>query len=280
MTTYAMINEVLVPANDAVLHVSDLSIQRGYGVFDFFKVISGKPCFLQEHLRRLYHSASQMHLDAGISIENMEERVHRLVQANGLAESGVRITLTGGYSPDGFTPASPNMIITELPLVLPRALDEKGITLMSYNYQRPLAEIKTIDYQVAIWLQPQLRSKQANDILYHQDGWVRECPRSNIFIVTRDQELLTPSDKVLKGITRQQVLDLARGLGNVRERAVSLQELLAAEEVFITSTTKHLLPVTNVDGQVIGNGQPGPLTRQLFERFQQRVFPTANGPIA
>ncbi|MGO8055712.1 aminotransferase class IV, partial [Rhizobium leguminosarum] len=95
---------------------------------------------------------------------------------------------------------------------------------------------------------------------YHRNSIITECPRSNLFIVTKENKLVTPAHNILKGITRKNVLQLASSIMEVEERDIKLTELLDAAEVFLTSTTKKVLPVLNVDGNAIGNARPGPVT--------------------
>ena len=100
---------------------------------------------------------------------------------------------------------------------------------------------------MAVMLQPRLKEINADDILYHQDGNITECPRANFFIVTAANKLVTPSLNILKGITRARILNAATSLMEVEERNLSMEELKSAKEAFITSTTKMVLPVQAVD---------------------------------
>ena len=119
---------------------------------------------------------------------------------------------------------------------------------------------------MAIWLQPMVKEQQAQDVLYHNNGWMRECPRANFFIVTKDDALVTPGENILKGITRMQILKLAKENNiQVEEREISLEELYNAREVFITSSTKNILPVNKIDGNLINSGKKGELTFRMRE---------------
>ncbi len=163
--------------------------------------------------------------------------------------------------------ASPNLIISQGALThVPGAELSKAIKLVSYPHHRVLPDIKTIDYLMAIWLQPYIKEHGADDVLYHQDGVITECPRSNFFAVTDEGVLITPAKGILPGIIRGKVLELARGKFRVEERDVRLEELRTASEAFITSTTKHILPVTQVDGVEIGGfgDVSGWLSRKLY----------------
>lgn len=265
------INGAFVPAPQASLQVSDLAIQRGYGIFDFFKTHGHVPVFLEEHLDRFYHSAGQMRLDPGMDRQQLKTVIGELLQRNNIPDAGIRITLTGGYAPDGYSISRPNIIITQQALKLPdAALFQKGLRLMSYPHQRQMPQVKSLDYLMAIWLQPLIKEKGADDVLYQYNGLVSECPRSNFFIVTADDTVVT-STQPLKGIIRMKTLEIARKQWKVEERELTLEEALQAKEAFITSTTKHILPVLQLDGQVIGNGQPGRITVELGEALDDHI---------
>lgn len=263
----SMVNGRLVPAGEANLLVSDLAIQRGYGIFDFFKTLGGKAIFLEEHLDRFFSSAAALRLPLEMGRDGVKEMIFRLMEANGIADSGVRLTLTGGYSADGYMLAKPNLVITQQVLSLPgSALMEKGMKLITHAHVRQMPEVKTIDYLMAIWLQPIVKERGADDVLYHWDGVVTECPRSNFFIVTKDGRVATAGRNVLRGITRQQLL----GLGSVEERDVTLEDIRDAKEAFVSSTTKYIVPVVEVDGVAIGDGRPGKITEWLLGELKNR----------
>ncbi|HWK05815.1 MAG TPA: aminotransferase class IV [Puia sp.] len=269
---YVLINDDLVPAEKASLLVSDLAIQRGYGIFDFFKALHHTPVFIDEHLDRFFHSAAELRLPIGKNREELAALLQTLMQKNGFPHSGIRLTLTGGYSSDGYELEKPNLIITQKSLSLTfRENLQKGLRLVSYPHQRQMPEVKTIDYLMAIWLQPYIRQNGADDVLYLRDGVVLECPRSNFFIVTGRDTLVTPSRYVLKGIIRMKVLELAGKQFRVEERDITLEEARAAKEAFITSTTKHILPVWSLDGQPIGEGRPGKVSQWLSDELERAM---------
>jgi D-alanine transaminase/branched-chain amino acid aminotransferase len=115
-----------------------------------------------------------------------------------------------------------------------------------------MPDTKTIDYLMAIWLQPYIRQHDAGDVLYHLDGIVSECPRSNFFIVTADDTIVTPGKNILRGITRMKILEVATARFRVEERDVTLEDIRKAKEAFIASTTNHVRPVSHVDGHPVG----------------------------
>jgi branched-chain amino acid aminotransferase len=245
---YVFINDSFVAEDQASLLVSDLAVQRGYGIFDFFKTINGKPIFLEDHLQRFYHSIAKMHLHIKQSPDELKAILQTLLNKNNLPDSGIKMIVTGGYSPDGYTlPGEQNLVIIQTPFVAPLELNSKGISLVTYEYQRQLSEMKTLDYSMAIWLQPFIRQHQADDVLYYHNGLVKECPRANFFMVTQDKEVITAKNDILKGVIRKNILNLEDFGFTILERDFTIEELQQAAEVFITSTTKHILPVHQID---------------------------------
>lgn len=248
MGKWVFLNNEFVQEEKAALHFRDLSIQRGYGIFDFFKVVNGIPVFLSAHVNRFYFSAAQMRLRVRYSMEELQTIIQQLLQKNDMPHTGVRITLTGGYSADGYQLSEPNLLISAHPFTPPsKEQMEKGISLITHLHQRQLPQVKTIDYLMAIWLQPLIKEKKADDVLYYQNTVISECPRSNLFMVTKENKIITPAKNILKGIVRMKVMDLAKKWFEVEERDISLDEIKTAKEVFITSTTKSILPVARIN---------------------------------
>lgn len=118
-----------------------------------------------------------------------------------------------------------------------------------------------------VWLQPLLIEQQADDILYFNKESITEFPRSNVFIVTADNKLITPAQNILHGITRKKIVSLAAGMIPVEERDITVDELMNASEVFTTSTTKKVLPVMKINSKLINDGNPGNITAALYEKF-------------
>jgi branched-chain amino acid aminotransferase len=262
---FAVVNQELVPYENASLHISDLAIQRGYGIFDFFKVQDGHPFFLENYLSRFYESARQMELTVPLEPEALKSLILTLITKNNLAESGVKIILTGGYSTDGYQPGPPNLLITQQPFSLPTQEQyQTGIKIITHEYVRELPLAKTINYTMGIRLIKKIKASGADDVLYHQNGVVTEFPRCNFFIVRSDNTVVTPSENVLLGVTRQNVLNLAKVKYKAVAEQITLNDIFQAKEAFLTSTTKRILPIVQVNNQIIGNGQPGAVTLELL----------------
>ncbi|WP_165958216.1 aminotransferase class IV [Segetibacter sp. 3557_3] len=268
--TTVIINGEFTRQEDAALYINDLSITRGYGVFDFFKTIGGHPIFFDDHLTRFYASAAYLNLAIPFTPDQLKAQIMGLMANNNMPDSGIRLTLTGGYSADGFNPGKPNLVITQQPLVINPELT-KGIRLITYEHQRQLPSAKSIDYLMAIWLQPLIKQEGADDVLYHQQGTITECPRSNIFMVNYDNTIATPGRDMLKGVIRKQLVERLDHGYRLEERAITLAELYSAKEVFITSTTKNIMPVIAIDRHVIGSGKAGTVSTDLNQQLQKLI---------
>ena len=224
-------NDRFVTAGDASLPVNDLGIQRGYAIFDFFRITNHIPLFLDDHLDRFYHSASEMRLPVQQTRDELKTLIAELLRQNKLPDSGVRMVLSGGVSPDGYQVVQPNLVILQQPLTPPSSQLPKEYKQITYEHQRQMPHIKTTDYLMAVWLQPWMKENKADDILYHQKGVVTECPRSNFFIVTQNDKVITPATNILKGVTRKQVLKVAAINGIVvEERDISIDDIRIAKE--------------------------------------------------
>lgn len=265
---FAYLNGEMLLLKNAYLHVSDLSIHRGYGVFDFFKCQKGQPVFLENYLDRFYASASTMELKVPLSKVQLKSSILQLTEKNALPLSGVKMILTGGYSANGYDPLEPNLLLIEQPLSLPTQSDvEKGIKVITHDYVREIPLAKTINYSMGISLIREIRQQKAADVLYHREGVVTELPRSNFFIVRQDDTVVTPAKDVLMGITRKNVLELAGKIYKTEEGTVTLEDIAQAKEAFTTSTTKRVLPIVQVDDKIIGTGKPGAISLSLLEKL-------------
>jgi D-alanine transaminase/branched-chain amino acid aminotransferase len=118
---------------------------------------------------------------------------------------------------------------------------------------------------MGIWLLKKLEEQKAQDVLYHQSGIVSEFPRSNFYLVTKDNVIKTPEKNALKGVTRKIILELASTQFQVQECPVTIEDIKNAKEAFLTSSTKRIQSIVKMDGQTIGNGQPGEVTTQLLK---------------
>lgn len=257
-----------IKEENARLRLNDLSIQRGYAAFDFFRTRNYVPLFLDDYLARFYNSMEGMHLPAPYTKDELKNIIHELITKNDLPDAGVKLLITGGYAADGYELSTPNFIVTQHSIQLTDANKfSNGIKVITHEYLRELPRVKSINYLTGVWLQKEIKERNAADVLYHKHGMVSEFPRSNVFIIDKNDTLITPAEQVLPGITRKKLIEVAQNKLKVELRPVYLEEVKNATEVFMTSTTKRLLPITQIDETIIGNGKMGPITVLLNEAF-------------
>jgi branched-chain amino acid aminotransferase len=262
-----------VPAEKAVVPVDDLAILRGIGVFDLLRTYDGKPYFLDAHIDRLEASAQKIGLALPWSHGEIKNLVEQTLAKNDIPEANIRIVVTGGSSTDFMTPSgSPRLLVLVSPVPrLPDYWYTKGVKIISWEVERPIPGAKSIDYISASMALKKAAAEGAIEALYiDRNDLALECTTSNIFAFIGGK-LVTPGRGILSGVTRKVVLELARGLFDIDMRDISRNELLSAEEVFITGTSKGLVPVIQVDDGVIADGRPGQRTRQLMVEMKRHT---------
>ena len=148
-------------------------------------------------------------------------------------------------------------------------LYSNGIKLITLKYQREIPEAKTTNYANVIKMLRAMRKENALDILYYNDKFITETSRSNFFIIDSDDLIYTSKDNVLKGVTRQKTIQLAKNYYKVKEKNISMEDVKKAKEVFITSTTKEIMPVVNIANNIVGKGTPGTITKHLMDLFEE-----------
>ena len=270
MAKFCFINGEILPSEKAVIGVDDLGLTRSYAVFDFMRTYNGKPFLIKDHLARLRNSGNSLHLSLNYTDDEISEFVAELLSKNEIKEAGIRFLLTGGNSINNTSFEKPNFIIVleDLPSY-PNEYYTNGVKLITYEYQREVAASKTTDYLNALRLSPIIKNANAFDMLYYFGAEVLELTRNNIFIV-KDKTIITPKENVLLGITRKHVIELAQGQFSMEERKITLPELWAADEVFVTGTTKKIIPVNRID-HVIYSKSPGEITKKMMQLFNDFV---------
>ena len=270
---YCFINGKIVKENRAKISVNDIGLHRGYGVFEVLRTYNGKPFLLNEHLKRLNRSGSNLNLKIPYNKNEISKIVNTLIEKNKFPESLVKIIVTGGESSDGVTIAKkPTIIILNklLPPVDPK-IYQRGVKLLTFEYQRFIPLVKNLNYIELLRNQKRLKKEKAFNLLYISDAKVLEGATCNIFIF-KNNKLITPDNLILKGTTRNLVLKLARKHFRIEKRDVMLKELLNSDEVFITSTSKGIVPVVQIDNKIIKYGKPGSNTKKIIILFNQFIF--------
>jgi len=255
--------------------VLDIGLLRGYGIYEGIAAFRGKPFRFADHWNRFVSGAHILNLNIPITEEKAEKVIGEIIEKSGYGErANVRFILTGGKTLGGIEYDFDNptfYIVAEKWEPLSSDLYEKGAKLITYRHLRELPEYKTINYIRAVNLQNFRKEEKALEILYVYDGEVLECATSNIFIV-KNKILITPVENVLKGITRKVVLELAEQNNiKIEERPVREEELKTADEVFITSSFKDIVPIVKIDDFMIGSGEVGDMTKNLMSKFAEII---------
>ncbi len=269
--------------DEAKVSVYDHGLLYGDGLFEGIRIYNGKIFKLKEHVERLFDGAGVIRLDLQKSPDEMEALLQEALKRSGRQEGYIRLLATRGkgslgLSPDS-CPKSTLVIITEDIQLYPQELYESGIPVVTAATRRLSARvfdprIKSLNYLNNIMAKMEARDAGCLEaVMLNEEGYVCECTADNIFIVKKG-ELLTPAPwlGMLEGITRNSIIDLAGDAGiPCRETTLTRFDLYTADEFFITGSGAELMPITKMDGRVIGNGKPGPLTKKLTRAFRSLV---------
>lgn len=271
MAHYGYFNGTVAPVDQLAVGTTDLGLLRGYGLFDYFLTYNERPFQWDWYWERFQNSASRMHLPLPLGKDETQAIVMDLLARGGGADTAFRFVLTGGYSADSIGIERPNLLIlSEAIHPVPPVQYERGIKVILDDYVREMAEVKSTDYKRVILMAEAIRAAGASDLLYQKGGEISELSRSNFFLVKGDR-LITPDRHILHGITRRTVMQLAQADFRIEERPVLLSELYDADEAFTTSSTKKVLPITQIGELTIGDGHVGPTARFLLERFNTLI---------
>jgi branched-chain amino acid aminotransferase group I len=264
---------------DAKISVFDRGFLYGDSVYETMRTAGGVPLELGRHLARLRRSGDGIGLSIPWSDIELDRTIARTHAAAGNSESYVRVVITRGAGPVALDPRhseDPLLVVLVQPLVLPPAeAYERGIAAVIVDITKNAGtsidpEIKSGNYLNNILALRQATAAGGEDaIMCNPEGAVSEGATSNVFMVTGGR-IETPNMRtgILPGITRQAVCELAAGLGNpVSETVIVPEQLRAADEVFLTSSVRGIMPVTRLDGARVGDGTAGPVTRRLHQAY-------------
>jgi len=265
------VNGKFVPPEEAALPISDLVIQRGIGIFESISTHQKRPLMLTPHLERLLDGAKNSYITPPMSIAEMRDIIMEGVAALD-DDLIIKVYLSGGDIFDkvkGFT--KPRFFVIYESLKIPlREHYENGVILEPIDDGRYDPSTKSVDYRRVFSVSPH---DKYFEILYCPDGVITESAYSSFFLYFNDTLVTAPLTRVLKGTTRQAIIDLARSVGiNVEERCPLLTELPQSTEAFITGSAKKILPVVRIGTQIIGDGRPGPATKRLYDLYLERII--------
>ena len=283
------INGEYVPAEKAAVSVFDHGFLYGDGVFEGVRAYGGRVFRLKEHVKRLFDSAQAIMLCVPMTQDELGEAILETLRQNNLKDAYIRPIVTRGVGDLGLDPtkcslATVIIIATEWGAMYGN-LYEVGLTAVSVAVRRNSPDalppnVKSLNYLNNIMAKIEANIKGGNEaIILDSQGRISEGSGDNIFVI-KDRKIYTPHTiNNLKGITREAVMELARARGyEVLERDLGLFDLYTGDEVFVTGTAAEVAPVTKIDGRIIGDGKPGPATKDLMAAFKE-LTQTTGTPI-
>jgi branched-chain amino acid aminotransferase len=262
-----------VHPDKASISVNDIGVLRGYNVFESLRTYDRRPFHLDLHLTRLYHSAKLIEMEIPWSSEQIAAIVREIIARNTYRHAAIRLLVTGGESEDGMLPSGEPLLVAMITPLGERDMERfaQGCMLITTKLQRISPEAKTANYIAAVRALKEATRRGATDALFvNEREHVLEATRSNFFIF-RGDTLITPRRGILLGITRNVVLELARSTFTIEERPILLEELALVGEAFITSSSREITPVVQIDDLIIADGKPGQRTYQLEQLFSEMV---------
>lgn len=254
-------------AEDISIDPKDLGVQRGYSIFDFFELKNLSNPNLEDYMDRFFKSCASVKLDVKKTRAEIKSIAVDLLQKNNTRDGYIKIIASAGTSSDGFNREnSPSLLFMAMPTKdWDKRYYTQGTKLITSEYQRDIPHVKTTNYMHAAMHTEVLKEVGAIDLLYHDHGLLREASRCNIFLI-KDEQLFTPSDNILHGITRKRVLSADIGIKH-HEQDIPMVMIENADEAFITSTTKGVMPIVQIDKTTIGSGVVGPITKRYMKQI-------------
>ena len=281
MALKIFLGDKLVDEADAKISVFDHGLLYGDGVFEGIRVYGGRVFLHQQHIDRLFESAKAIRLVIPMSPADVIAAVEKTVKANNIIDGYVRLVVTRGAGSLGLDirkTSNPQVIVIADTISLyPPETYTKGMNLVTAstirNHPGALSSrIKSLNYVNNILARIEgTDAGMVEALMLNHKGEVAECTGDNIFIV-KNRVLMTPGldAGILEGITRNAVMQLAiEGGYEVLETSMTRHDLYVADEMFLTGTAAEVVAVVSLDGRKIGTGEPGPVTRDLLERFRK-----------
>lgn len=281
MAFFASVNGEIAPAGEAKISVLDNGFTFGDGVYETLRTYGGRPFHLDRHLARLRASAAMLAIDIPRDDAALAADLDRLLERAANAESYIRVIVSRGVGEISYRfdrIHGPTIVMAARAYEpFPDAQYRDGVPVIISSVRRnspraldPAMKCCNLINNILAVREAQAK-KAAEPLMLNERGDVAEGASANVFIVAKGA-LVTPplNDGILPGVTRELVLERAAELGiEARQQSIRVPDLLAAEEAFITSTLKEVMPIASVDGRSIGNGKPGPVTRKLIEAYRK-----------
>jgi branched-chain amino acid aminotransferase len=280
------------PKGSAKISVYDHGLLYGDGVFEGIRAYNGIVFHLREHIERLFEGLRITRINIALSKEEVMNAVVETLRRNNFMDAYIRLVITRGRGNLGLDPRSsprPSVIIMTEPVAPAHGKEarEKGITAIISSYRRDMVDGTTHELKSLNYIQSVLAKFQALDagtdevVMLDHRGMVSEFHGSNLFLI-KQGAVSTPTSAsgILHGITRSRIIKLAEELGyDVHERDITPYELLNADEVFLTGTMAEVVPVVKIQGIMIGDGKPGPVTKEVIRGFQRMTQEPKEGTV-
>jgi D-alanine transaminase len=273
----AWLDGSFLPLAEARVPVLDRGFLFGDAVYEVIPVYAGRPCRMDEHLARLSASLAATAIPEPHDHAAWRDLLGRLVEANGGGDLALYLQVTRGVAPKRDHAIAPGLVPTVFAMAMPIAprppeVGERGLAAVSVADSRwARCQIKATTLLANVLHKREATGQDADDALLVRDGHVIEATASNVFAVLDGLVVTPPVDPgMLTGVTRNLVLELAAAAGiETREAPLPVTDLVRASEVWLTSSTREVSPVTTLDGRPVGDGRPGPLWRRIDALYQE-----------
>lgn len=281
MARISYVNGKYLLHREATVHIEDRGYQFADGIYEYCAFYNGIVLDADLHLKRMARSLKELQIDAPMVTAALQQVIHELIDRNGKADGGLYIQVTRGVARrDHPFPKTtkPSLVMTVCSPKYAKPAEIKNgvraITLRDNRWER--CDIKSIALLANVLSKQEASRQGAREAwLVKENGHISEGSVSNAYIVNAKGEIIThPADMdILGGVTREVVLGLARRHGiKVHEKPFSMNDIKAASEAFITSTSANVLPVVKIDGMTLGKGKPGEITHKLMELYHDHIF--------
>jgi len=279
MAEKVFLNDKLVDIDKACIPAADSGFLYGAGLFETMRSCNGIVFCLKDHLDRLFFSAKVLAINNTYDRKYITEAIYKLLRANKLTDARLRLTLTAGPMSQSEEKANATLLIAATELVsYPAEYCKNGVMVVlcpfRQNRSEPIYGHKTINYFSRMIALKQAHQKKAAEALWFTvDNRLAEGCISNVFLV-KDSALYTPpiETPVLAGVARKTVCQIAlKNSVALIEKELSIDDILAADEIFVTNVIMQIMPVSSVEKHIIGDGKPGAVTQKLQKHFDEFI---------
>lgn len=279
MFRISYLNGEFLPHENCLVHIEDRGFQFADGVYEVTLFKNGRLIDGEPHIERLFRSLNEMKIEHQFKKEDLLKMQIALFEKNQMNEGTCYLQITRGatnrvpYVPKNLTPTISATVTLGKKLTAEEF--EKGVSLMTHEDIRwKRCDIKSVALFASSFVNQKAKDLGFDDAVFVRDGIVSEGTFANAFIVDADNVLITkaPSNLILQGITRNRLIEIAKAKGiKTAEKDFNVAEMLAAKEVFLTSSSLILRPVTKIDGNVIGSGKAGEIAKILSEAYKEFI---------